>query len=450
MPDKSTISGRVKRYAKVSSAAAGMAARVAGEKVFGLEVDHGKHASELRAALGSLKGPMMKIAQILATIPDAVPPEYARELAHLQADAPPMGWLFVKRRMAGELGAEWQKKFKSFEQTAAAAASLGQVHRATGLDGKLLACKLQYPDMMSAVEADMKQLGVLLALFEAYDRAVDTKKVQQEIGARLLEELDYELEAKHTALYRDILKDVNTVHVPQVYPELSTKRLLTMDWLEGERMAAAAENRDQKQRDTIAMNMFHAWYAPFYNYGVIHGDPHLGNYSVRKDNSINLLDFGCVRVFKPEMIAGVIELYHAIQANDDDRAAEAYKVWGFEKPSKKLVEALNIWARFIYAPLLEDRKRLIEETNTGLHGRQTAARVHEELRKLGKVSVPREFVFMDRAAIGLGAVFLRLKAEINWHQLFHGLIRDFDVKRVAKNQAAVLKAHGLHKPDKAP
>ncbi|MBI3420232.1 MAG: AarF/ABC1/UbiB kinase family protein, partial [Proteobacteria bacterium] len=103
----------------------------------------------------------------------------------------------------------------------------------------------------------------------------------------------------------------------------------------------------------------------------------------------------------------------------------------------------NIWARFIYAPLLEDRKRLIEETNTGLYGRQTAARVHAELRKIGKISVPREFVFMDRAAIGLGAVFLRLRAEINWHQMFHELIRHFDVKMVQKNQAAALKAHGL-------
>jgi predicted unusual protein kinase regulating ubiquinone biosynthesis (AarF/ABC1/UbiB family) len=139
----------------------------------------------------------------------------------------------------------------------------------------------------------------------------------------------------------------------------------------------------------------------------------------------------------------VIELYHAIQNDDEERAVAAYKEWGFINPSKKLVETLNIWARFIYAPLLEDRKRLIEETNTGLYGRQVAAKVHEELRKLGKVTVPREFVFMDRAAIGLGAVFLRLSAEMNWHQLFHSLIRDFDVKRVEKNQAVALKAHGL-------
>jgi predicted unusual protein kinase regulating ubiquinone biosynthesis (AarF/ABC1/UbiB family) len=440
---KSSLPGRVKRYAKVSTAAAGMATRVAGERLLGREIDHGKYAASVREALGSLKGPLMKIAQILATIPDAVPPEYARELAQLQADAPPMGWLFVKRRMSGELGPDWQKKFKDFGHEAAAAASLGQVHRATLHDDRLVACKLQYPDMNTAVEADLKQLGVVLSLFEAYDRAVNTKQVQEEIAARLFEELDYVLEAKHTSLYRAILKDVETVRVPEVVPELSTQRLLTMSWLEGERMAHVAETRELHDRNEVAMNLFHAWYAPFYGYGVIHGDPHLGNYTVRKDNSINLMDFGCVRVFRPAMVGAVIELYHAIQNDDEERAVGAYKEWGFVNPSKALVEALNIWARFIYAPLLEDRKRLIEETNTGMEGRKTAARVHEELRKLGKVTVPREFVFMDRAAIGLGAVFLRLSAEINWHQLFHSLIRDFDVKKVEKNQSEALKAQGL-------
>jgi predicted unusual protein kinase regulating ubiquinone biosynthesis (AarF/ABC1/UbiB family) len=441
--DQNSLAGRVKRYADVSTAMSGVAATVAGKKVFGIEVDHKRHAVELRTALGTLKGPLMKIGQILSTIPDAVPAEYSSELSQLQADAPSMGWLFVKRRMAGELGADWQKKFKSFEQEAAAAASLGQVHKAVARDGGKLACKLQYPDMASTVEADLRQLAVILKIFEAYDRAVSTKAVQEEIAARLREELDYEREAKHIGLYRDMLKDIKGVHVPEVVPELSTARLLTMSWMEGERMASAAEKRNLEERNAIAMNMFHAWYSPFYHYGAIHGDPHLGNYNVRKDNSINLMDFGCVRIFRPKMVEGVIELYHALVENNHERAVAAYEEWGFINPSKQLIDTLNIWARFIYAPLLEDRVRLIEETNTGIYGRQTANKVHEELRKIGGVTVPREFVFMDRAAIGLGSVFLRLKAEINWNQMFHGLIKGFDVKRVTANQAKALEAVGL-------
>jgi predicted unusual protein kinase regulating ubiquinone biosynthesis (AarF/ABC1/UbiB family) len=441
--EKNSLPQRLHRHAKVAGTMTGVAAKVAGEKIFGLTINHEKHAAQLRGALGNLKGPLMKVAQILGTIPDLVPPEYTKELAQLQADAPPMGWLFVKRRMAGELGADWQKKFKNFEQTAAAAASLGQVHRATALDGKLLACKLQYPDMLSAVEADLKQLSVILSVFEIYDRAVSTQEVQREIAERLHEELDYVREAKNICLYADVLKDVKTVHVPEVDEKLSTPRLLTMNWLEGERMMAVAESRKLEARNQIAMNMFHAWYVPFYNYGIIHGDPHLGNYSVRKDNSINLLDFGCIRIFNGGTVRGVIELYHALHENDEERAVTAYKEWGFKNPSKALIEALNIWARFVYAPLLEDRKRLIEETNTGVYGRETAARVHKELRKIGGVVVPREFVFMDRAAIGLGSVFLRLKAEINWYQLFHDLIRDFDVKTLCKNQNMMLKKYRI-------
>jgi len=441
--ERSTLRKRVKRYAKVSTAMAGFGARAAGKRYLGISVDRQKQAERLRLALGGLKGPLMKVAQLLSTIPDVVPKEYAAELAQLQADAPSMGWAFVKRRMAAELGADWESKFRSFEHEASAAASLGQVHRAVGPDGRKLACKLQYPDMSSVVEADLRQLKMVMAVFERYDRAVSTKKVHEEISDRLHEELDYAREAKHIALYRQMVDNVKGVHVPEVIKPLSTGRLLTMTWLQGERIAALAGKKPQKDRNAIAVNMFRAWYTPFYYYGVIHGDPHLGNYTVREDNSLNLLDFGCIRVFKPALVQGVITLYEALRKKDRDMAAEAYKAWGFKNPSKDLVDTLNIWAQFIYAPLLEDKTRPIDETNTGLYGRETANKVHRELRKLGGVEVPREFVFMDRAAIGLGSVFLRLGAEINWYRMFHEMIKEFDVDGLAKRQVTALKKTGL-------
>ena len=139
-------------------------ARVAGERYLGWDIDRAKHAADLRQALGGLKGPIMKVAQILSTIPDALPAEYADELAGLQADAPAMGWLFTKRRMASELGADWQQKFSQFEREAISAASLGQVHQAVGQNGEKLAVKLQYPDMQSAIEADLRQLKLLFQI----------------------------------------------------------------------------------------------------------------------------------------------------------------------------------------------------------------------------------------------------------------------------------------------
>ncbi|MFC3674140.1 ABC1 kinase family protein [Ferrovibrio xuzhouensis] len=443
MSENDSTIGRVRRYAKVGASVGGLAARLGAERMLGVKMDRGRHAADLRAALGGLKGPLMKVAQIMSTIPDALPQEYVQELAQLQANAPAMGQAFVKRRMAAELGPQWQARYKSFDLTAAAAASLGQVHRATAQDGRQLAVKLQYPDMASAVEADLRQLQLIFAIYRRYDAAINTTHIHAEIADRLREELDYQQESRHMQLYRAMLRDERNIYVPDVLPELTTKRLLTMSWLDGARLM---DFRDapQADRDAIALNLFRAWYVPFYQSGVIHGDPHLGNYTVRPDFGINLLDFGCIRIFPPKFVGGVIDLYRAISTDDRALAVHAYETWGFTGLSNETIDTLNLWAAFVYAPLLEDRPRRIQEMeSTGVYGREVAEKVHKRLRELGGVTPPREFVFMDRAAIGLGGVFLHLKAEINWHRLFHDLIAGFDVTALEQRQAAALKAAGL-------
>ena len=267
-----------------------------------------------------------------------MPPEYATELQKLQSEAPPMGWAFVKRRMMAELGADWEKKFESFEHQPAAAASLGQVHRARSLDGAALACKLQYPDMQSAVEADLPQLEWLLAIRRRFDSAIDTTEIGKEIGARVREELDYRREAKHVALYREMLAGIDIVRVPRAWPELSTGRLLTLDWLDGTKMLAH-KNDPLAVRNRLATAMFTAWWFPFSRFGVIHGDPHLGNYSVfergGKPAGINLLDYGCIRIFAPKFVGGVVDLYHGLLHGKDDLIVNAYETWGFRKLSRE-------------------------------------------------------------------------------------------------------------------
>jgi predicted unusual protein kinase regulating ubiquinone biosynthesis (AarF/ABC1/UbiB family) len=444
MSEQDNLGGRVRRYARVGVAVGGLAARMAGQRYLGVKVDRGRNAAELAAALGGLKGPLMKVAQIMSTIPDALPKEYVAELTQLQADAPPMGWNFVKRRMASELGPQWQKRFLSFEHEAAAAASLGQVHRAVGHDEALLACKLQYPDMQSAVEADLRQLRLIFSIYERYDKAIVTDQIHAEIAARLREELDYGLEARHLGLYGAMLAKEPGVHVPETVPELSTGRLLTMNWLQGTPLLPFIKaHGDQAMRDKIAYNMFRAWYVPFYFYGIIHGDPHLGNYTLRPDGTVNLLDFGCIRIFQARFVKGVIDLYHALLNGDHDLAVHAYESWGFKDLSRETIDVLNRWAHFIYAPLLEDRTRRIQETASGVYGREVAEGVHADLRRLGPVKPPREFVFMDRAAIGLGSVFLHLGAEINWYRLFQELIEGFDVAALERRQKRLLKQMGV-------
>ncbi len=447
--EKNRFSARAARYARVGANVGGVAARMgmqAGVRRLTGRTSPGDNANAaaLAAALGGLKGPLMKVAQLLSTIPDVLPPEYAAELGKLQSNAPPMGAAFVKRRMQAELGAEWQKRFGAFDLTPAAAASLGQVHRATALDGAKLACKLQYPDMASAVEADLRQLELLFALHRRMDSSIDTREIGKEIGARVREELDYRREAKHAALYKLMLTATDEVRVPGIHADLSTGRLLTMDWLDGEPLLTF-KDRSQDIRDAIGVAMFKAWWVPFSRFGVIHGDPHLGNYSVRENRGgINLLDYGCIRIFPPKFVGGVVDLYRGLQTGDEARIVHAYEVWGFKNLKRELIDVLNIWAKFIYGPLLEDRVRTIADgTAPGNYGRREAYRVHQELKKKGPVQVPREFVFMDRAAVGLGGVFLHLDAQLNYFKLFNEALGDFDLARLAEAQAAALAKVGL-------
>lgn len=441
------FSARAARYARVGANVGGVAARIAGARLFGMEGRNASNAEALAKALGGLKGPLMKVAQLVATIPDVVPPEYAAELQKLQSEAPPMGAAFVKRRMMAELGAGWRERFGEFDLKPAAAASLGQVHRAVSLDGAALACKLQYPDMESAVEADISQLEILFGLHRRMGAVIDTSEIAKEISARVREELDYRREAKHVALYRQMLAATPEVRVPAVVPELSTRRLLTMGWLEGDKILNHKQ-ASQAVRDRLSTAMFRAWWRPFSHHGVIHGDPHLGNYTVFQESGepqgINLLDYGCIRIFPPSFVGGVVDLYRGLLEGDAARVVHAYEVWGFKGLTKELIDILNIWAKFIYGPLLEDRtRRIAEGVSPAEYGRKQAFQVHTALKARGPVTVPREFVFMDRAAIGLGGVFLHLDAELNFHRLFEQEIEAFGVARVGREQGAALAGAGL-------
>jgi predicted unusual protein kinase regulating ubiquinone biosynthesis (AarF/ABC1/UbiB family) len=443
-PERNRLSGRLARTAKVGANLSGAGFTFAAQSLFGGDQGDEKIARALAAALGKSKGPLMKVAQMLSTVPDLLPEKYAAEFAMLQAEAPAMGWPFVRRRMRAELGADWQSRFADFGQDASHAASLGQVHAATLHDGRQVACKLQYPDMSSAVESDVGQLKAVLGLFKRMDGSIDPTAMVDEISDRLREELDYAREAKHMELYSHMLSRYDFVQVPEPVDELSTDRLLTMTWLTGKRLTAF-EDAPQETRNHIAEMLFWTWWGPFNSHAVIHGDPHLGNYQVTGEGTgLNLLDFGCIRIFPPGFVEGVVDLYRALQKDDFDAAYAAYEKWGFVGLSKELVEVLNIWARFIYGPLLDDRVRSVADGVTaGEYGRKEAFAVRKLLKEKGPVKIPREFVFMDRAAIGLGAAYLRLGAELNYCRLFEESLDGFDVEAVAKRQAEAMAAVGL-------
>ena len=333
---KSTLTGKVKRYAKVSSKLTTVSAKIASNKLVGKN-NNKKNAELVLNALGGLKGPLMKVAQLISTVPDLLPKEYSDKLQQLQADAPSMGSFFVKRRMKSELGLNWQKKFKSFDVKAKRAASLGQVHKAKVNDIDI-ACKLQYPDMLSTVDADLKQLKIIFSLYGTWDKTIKTQDIYTELSQRLKEELDYKRELKNMLLYSNILKNEKFINIPKPIKKLSTNRLLSMTWLEGTPLMSWKES-NQEIRNHIAKILFNAWYIPFYKYGIIHGDPHPGNYQITHKNnnfpSLNLLDYGCIRIFPSSFVGGVIDLYKAIRDNNEELAIKAYKAWGFKNLTKE-------------------------------------------------------------------------------------------------------------------
>jgi len=159
-----------------------------------------------------------------------------------------------------------------------------------------------------------------------------------------------------------------------------------------------------------------------------------------------LLDYGAIRVFPAKFVTGVLELYAAVRDNDEERAVHAYDIWGFKGITREQVAVLNDWAHFLYEPLIQDRIRPIQETADTQYGRSIAEKVHAGLQRTGGVRPPREFMLMDRSAIGLGSVFLRLKAELNWSKLFHETVADFNEDELAARQAEALAVAGVPTP----
>ena len=266
----------------------------------------------------------MKVAQLLSTIPEALPAEYARELAQLQSAAPPWARRSPSAACRWSLGPIGRSRFAVLRTDAAASASLGQVHRATAHDGRALAIKLQYPDMPSAVEADLMQLKRHVRHPRPHEPGGrDGRDPEGNFGAAARGARLRARGAAHASLYAGIFSDEARIRVPEVLPELSTKRLLTMTWLDGRRLLDYKPS-PLEDRNAIAQAMFRAWWFPFSHYGVIHGDPHLGNYTDHRGRRApgrhQPLDYGCIRSFALPFVQGVIDLYTRAAAGDRDRS----------------------------------------------------------------------------------------------------------------------------------
>jgi predicted unusual protein kinase regulating ubiquinone biosynthesis (AarF/ABC1/UbiB family) len=355
---KKPAQSRTKRFIKLAGMTASVAGRYAGGKIKdAIQGDEGrderksktysKMADDLTSTLGELKGAVMKVGQIVSQTQDFLPEEFSQALKKLQKEAPPVAFSVIEKQIKDELGQPYTKLFKSFDIEPYASASIGQVHRAVTLDGQDVVVKVQYPGVDRSVDSDLKQLRLALklgGLLKMPKESVD--KLFHELHERLNEELDYELEARNIQTFIDFHKDDQKILIPRVLSEFSTRRVLTLEYMDGD----SADDLDslgysQEERAALADKLFEMLSKQLFVHQCIHGDPHPGNFCFRKDGAIVVFDFGCVKALKPEIVqayrdaivSSVDEDYAKVDdalirlgarvANKASPGAAYYKVW---------------------------------------------------------------------------------------------------------------------------
>jgi predicted unusual protein kinase regulating ubiquinone biosynthesis (AarF/ABC1/UbiB family) len=279
--------------------------------------------NQLVDQLGQMRGAAMKVGQMLSMIDldglaDDEQDELVRKLAALRDDIPPVPFADLEKLMRRELGGPLKQVFSSFDERAFAAASIGQVHRATTVDGRDVVVKIQYPGVAEAVETDLRNAMLLLPLVKRLAPGLDAKALAVELRERIAEELDYELEAQHQRRIQRLMRGHPFAFVPQVHTDLCTRRVLVSEYVDGERFEAV-RRADEAQRDRYGEIVFRFFFGLLYRDRIALGDPHPGNYLLRPDGRVCFLDFGLVRDVDATRVAG--ERAIALAVRDGDAAA---------------------------------------------------------------------------------------------------------------------------------
>lgn len=306
--DFKPATGRFARLAKLASLSARLSTDVGSRVVKRFARAGGEDAStsilgagaaeKLVATLGDLKGLAMKIGQSMAMDPDMLTPEIRAVVAKLQNQAPPMPWATVREVVTSELGRAPEEAFASFEQAPIASASLGQVHRAVTKDGAVVAVKVQYPDIGRAIQADLDNLGAMVAVVSTTSRITQGKEYFREMQEGLLDELDYRAEAERSRQFAAAVKPLPDLRVPRVYDELTAERVLTLEFLRGETVKEFLARNDQHTNDErfrVSRLLTRVAWGPFLCNGVVHADPHPGNFLLLEDGTLGVLDFGAIK-----------------------------------------------------------------------------------------------------------------------------------------------------------
>jgi len=423
-------SGRAKRVLKVGELATSVGSsylweavrspfRSADKRQQALLDTHVKNALKIVERSKELRGAFTKLVQLLSMRDDILPTEVLQVLSASQSSVPPMDYPLIRKQIVKELGYPPEALFAEFDEAAFAAASLGQVHKARLKSGEEVVVKIQYPGVEETVNQDLKNLKALLQTFTRLGRDVmrqkiDSSDVYRELEERLHEELDYINEAKNIAIFQKMFRDDDEVLIPEVYPDLSSRRVLTMGYVEGYPFQTIlGPGIEQSLKDWVAIKYFRVLWRQVFEYGVLHTDPNPGNYLVTFHPKLAMLDFGSIRVFPETIRTAYLRLARALLADDRATMAKCFVQLDYLDPDDKpepMVEIMQI----IFEPVLTDRRWNPRDYNSVERGMQIAT-IGLENRIFKD---PGHRVFLFRALMGMDAYLKQFGTVTNWHREF--------------------------------
>jgi predicted unusual protein kinase regulating ubiquinone biosynthesis (AarF/ABC1/UbiB family) len=380
---------------------------------------HVRNAVRMVESSAELRGAFTKLVQMLSMRDDLLPTEAIDVLACARANVPPMPFRMIRERLRAELGKPPERLFARFEREAFAAASLGQVHRAELASGQCVVVKIQYPGIEETVEQDLQNIHTLLQLVtrisrDVMGRAVDTTMVRRELEDRLREELDYRLEATNLARFRALFADDDEIAIPEVIAPLSSRRVLTMTFLDGYPLSdVLAPGVDQELKDWVAVKYFRAVCRQILSFGVLHTDPQPANYLVTHHPKLGVLDFGSIRVFPEGLRRWYVRLARGLLEDDSREIAAACRALDYLADGDRHEAMIEI-LRTLLEPLLEDR-----EYDFGRYrSLDKALEVATVAVENGLYRAPGHRLFLVRALIGLEAYVKQLGTVTNWRRIF--------------------------------
>jgi predicted unusual protein kinase regulating ubiquinone biosynthesis (AarF/ABC1/UbiB family) len=373
-------------------------------------------AEEVAAVLGNMKGALMKLGQMASYLDDGLPEPVREALASLQQDAPPMSPGLAAQVVETELGGPPDQIFDTWDEHPLASASIGQVHRAITRDGRAVAVKVQFPGVDRAIRSDLANTDVLMSMMGLLFPGLETGPLVAELRSRLLEELDYHLEAANQRLFADWYRGHPFVHVPDVVDELCTRRVLTTDLANGARFGEVASSWSQSERDLAGEAIYRFVFRSLYRFEAFNGDPHPGNYLFNPGGRVTFLDFGLVKRFRSQEVAVFADMVRALCFDHDPgRYRQLLEAANVLKRGADMTDAdvLDYFGYF-YEPVLDDKVM----TLTHEYSSQALSKVFSRTGEVSKFgNVPPAFVIIQRINMGLFSVLASLHATANWRRI---------------------------------